>query len=545
MIAGLQSILSNVPWLTVGAFLIDVAIKGTVVCAVATAATLLLRRSSAFVRSTVWVCAIVGLMLLPAFSIQSPVWNLPILPDLASWGAGSYETGADKNGGDAPVAPPAATVDAPTAVGGAGTATPLGIPWYALGILVWITGVVFYLVWYVVSHLGVRSIVRKARPAGGIWTQLVDGVSDELDVRRSVRLLESDRLKAAITVGILDPVIVVPSDCNEWPAHRRRLVLSHELAHVKRWDTLTEMFALLTTILHWFNPLVWFAVRRMRIERETDCDNAVLRTGVKPSDYAELLMNIAADLSASPTPMWQLSTISQSSNVKDRLMDILNKKINRNSGSRRSAVLTGILALSLLLPISTSSLWTTASSQTSDKSKEHEMKDKAAHETMWDAMSDEEKAAYMAAEKAKWEAMSAEEKSAAMWERVCYSDNSAACIVGTKIKNHGIEAGLAKFAKLKQAEEGEYNFVEKEFNSLGYAFLYVEKTDEAVAVLELNVKEYPESWNTYDSLGEAYMVAKKYDSAIESYEVAVKMNPENEHSLSQLNKLRTMVAEIQ
>ena len=64
-------------------------------------------------------------------------------------------------------------------------------------------------------------------------------------------------------------------------------------------------------------------------------------------------------------------------------------------------------------------------------------------------------------------------------------------------------------------------------------------------MLQLNVREYPDSWNTYDSLGEVYMLVKKYDKAIELYEVAVKMNPEGENSVAQLEKLRTMVAEAQ
>ena len=543
MAAGLESWLADVPWMRMLAFFIDLALKGTVICAVATVAVLLLRRSSAFARSTVWICALVGLFLLPAFSLQSPVWNLPIIPDLASWGAGSYEPGLEKPEQGTPATPTAATVDAPKAAGSVGRTTPVGIPWYAWGILVWFAGGILCLAWYLVTHAGVRSIVRQARPADGEWARLLGGVSNELDVRRSVRLLESDRLKAAITVGILDPVVVLPTDCDQWPASRRRLVLSHELAHVKRWDTLTETFALFATILHWFNPLVWFAVKRMRIERETDCDNAVLRTGVKPSDYAELLMNIAADLSASARPAWQLSTISQSSNVKDRLMDILNQQVNRKSGSRRSAILTGILALSLVLPISTSSFWNTASSQTTDKSHEKKAKDHDKQKAEYEAMTDEEKAAYKAKKKAEWDAMSAEQKSAQMWEKICYAENSAACIVGTKMKKYGVEAGLSKFAKLKGAEEGKFVFKEKEFNSLGYAFLYVEKMDEAVAVLQLNVKEYPESWNTYDSLGEAYMVAKKYDKAVENYEIAVEMNPEGDHSKDQLQKLRTLIAE--
>jgi tetratricopeptide (TPR) repeat protein len=158
-------------------------------------------------------------------------------------------------------------------------------------------------------------------------------------------------------------------------------------------------------------------------------------------------------------------------------------------------------------------------------------------------MSDEEKAKVKAEKKAKWDALSAEEKSGQMWEKVCKAENSAACIVGTKMKKHGVEAGLKAFQKMKQAEEGKYVFKEKEFNALGYAYLYVEMTDEAIAVLELNVKEYPESWNCFDSLGDAYMVAKEYNKAAEYYELAVNMNPESKHSKDQLRELQVLLAD--
>jgi len=542
MLNAIEFLLADAPWMTVLTFLVDLVIKSTVICAVAAIAMFLMRRSSAFVRSTVWVSVVVGLLLLPAFTILSPVWNVPIMPDLASLGNGAWVPDVEKPEQESSGAATAATADAPASTSALGTLGGEGLPWYAWGILAWIAGGLLYLCWNLILHAGVRSVVHRAVPADRRWTALLDGVAEELELSRDVRLLESGQLKAAVTVGIVDPVIVLPEDCDEWPASRRRLVLSHELAHVKRWDTLIELFALLASIMYWYNPFVWYAVKRLRIERETDCDNAVLQTGARPSEYAELLMNIAADLSASTRPAWQLSTISQGSNVKDRLMDILNQRVNRSRGTRRTAIIAAVLALALVLPISMSGLWSDATSQTKEEvKKEHKAKD-AEKQAEWDAMTDEEKKAYKAAKKAEWEAMSPEDKSAQMMEKVCDSENSAACIVGKKMKANGVEAGLKAFQKMSEAEEGTYVFKEKEFNSLGYAFLYLENKDMAIAVLELNVKQYPDSWNCYDSLGEAYMAAKQYDKASQNYQVAVNMNPESQHSKDQLEKLQTLLA---
>jgi len=224
-------------------------------------------------------------------------------------------------------------------------------------------------------------------------------------------------------------------------------------------------------------------------------------------------------------------------------MDILNQRVNRSRGSRRAAIITAVLALALILPISTSGLWSDATSQTEEKvEQEKKAADYEKKQAEWDAMTDEEKKAYKAQQKAEWDAMTPEQKSDNMLKKVCTAENSAACIVGKKMKAHGVEAGLKAFQKMQQAEEGKYVFKEKEFNSLGYVFLYVEKTDEAIAVLELNVKQYPDSWNCYDSLGEAYMVARYYDKAAANYQLAVNMNPESQHSKDQLEKLQTLLA---
>jgi beta-lactamase regulating signal transducer with metallopeptidase domain len=549
MIAGIEARLADVEWTTALMFFIDIAVKSSAICVVAAVATLLLRRSSAFVRGTIWACAVVGLLLVPVFSALSPVWNVPVIPHLEPWGSGSYEPAAEKPEIGVAGTTPQSRGGSPAVAGGVSDPASTGIPWYGWIILVWIAGGFLYLFWNLILHAGVRSVVRSALPADRRWTSLLDGVARELDLKRDVALLESGRLKAAVTVGIINPAIVLPSDCGDWTEGRRRLVLSHEMAHVQRWDTLIEALALFSTIVFWFNPLVWYAVKRLRIERETDCDNVVLRTGAKPSEYAELLLNIAAELSSSATPAWawQLSTISQGSNVKDRLMDILNQRVNRAKGSRRLALVTGVLALTLVLPISTSSLWSNASSQTDDKAKkekaEQQKADEAKKKAAWEAMSDEEKAEYKKKMAAKKAAMTPKEKSAKMWQMVCSNENSAACIVGKKMKKGGAEAGLKAFQKMKEAEEGTYVFKEKEFNSLGYAFLYVEKLDEAITVFKLNVKEYPDSWNCYDSLGEAYMVAGKLDKATKNYETAVAMNPESEHSKEMLEKCRTMLAD--
>src|SRR6185503_1967736 len=93
------------------------------------------------------------------------------------------------------------------------------------------------------------------------------------------RLLVSAAVAVPMTYGCWRPGVLLPADYASWPAARRYVVLLHEFAHVARRDALTHLMASLTCAVHWFNPAVWYAARRLRVERERACDDFVVEAG--------------------------------------------------------------------------------------------------------------------------------------------------------------------------------------------------------------------------------------------------------------------------
>lgn len=79
---------------------------------------------------------------------------------------------------------------------------------------------------------------------------------------------------------------------------------------------------------------------------------------------------------------------------------------------------------------------------------------------------------------------------------------------------------------------------EADLNTAGYDLLGANKVNEAVEVFKLNVKLFPDSWNTYDSLGEAYAAAGNKKEAIENYEKSIKLNPKSDSGREALAKLK-------
>src|SRR5678815_3150995 len=155
-------------------------------------------------------------------------------------------------------------------------AAPL-IPWLGA---VWALGVVIALIPTVVPFTRLATVSRRARPLhGGRWALLIPSALRELDVRRRVRFLELDGPVMPMTWGVFRPVVLLPADDFDSTIEQRLDVLRHELAHVRRYDCLTQLVAQLTCALHWFNPLVWMAAAQLRAERERACDDEVLRAG--------------------------------------------------------------------------------------------------------------------------------------------------------------------------------------------------------------------------------------------------------------------------
>ncbi|HWX18698.1 MAG TPA: M56 family metallopeptidase [Candidatus Binatia bacterium] len=319
------------------ALFLDALLKSFVVLVAAGGICLCWRRAAAATRHLVWCLAVAGVLCLPGLSLLLPGWQKPL------WAVGAYrDTGNQltltfvlaptktidvrERASASPRADTSRANQLPT--GSQHLTTHFNLGWFGPALGIWMSGVGLLLGLVTFGRLRLWALRRRAGPfCIPEWAPLLRALCDELQIRRQVALLQSYDEVMPVTWGWWRPVILLPAEAEEWPAERRRVVLLHELAHVKRWDCLTQMLARVACALYWLNPLVWVAARRMCIERERACDDLVLNGGCKASDYASHLVEIASRFRR--VPQVAAIAMARSSQLKSRIAAIVDASRTR------------------------------------------------------------------------------------------------------------------------------------------------------------------------------------------------------------------------
>jgi len=311
-------------------------VKGSLVVAFAGLATLFLRRASGARRHVVWLAAVTALLLLPLAELRLPRWRVspeaaPIVRPLVA--PRPFRTPVPLPRPKVALSPVVAS--SLSASGPAPEPTPAPLDRGVLLARLWLVGCLAFVLWSLVGMLRVWALIRSGRP----WSPHV-----ALDHRRCVRALLCPDLRVPATAGFFRPVLLLPEAAPEWDAARLRMVVAHEMAHVRRGDWLWQTLAQFACALHFFNPLVWIAARRLRGESETACDDLVLGTGVEPTAYAQTLLDLAK---GARKPLANVVGMAHRPQVEGRLRAIVDARRSRLGVSGKAH--TSALALAAVL----------------------------------------------------------------------------------------------------------------------------------------------------------------------------------------------------
>ncbi len=181
--------------------------------------------------------------------------------------------------------------------------------WASRVAAVWLLGATVMCLRAAVMVLGAGRFRRRCRAVTDRSVEMmIQQLSERLGITRRVRIAMCEHLRAPAALGLIWPTILLPvSAVTGLDRDYLRAILAHELAHVRRYDYLVNVVQLLIEALLFFNPVVWWISRQIRIEREACCDAlAVSITGDQVvyasalAAWAERLIAPARDLAAAP-----------------------------------------------------------------------------------------------------------------------------------------------------------------------------------------------------------------------------------------------------
>jgi len=220
-------------------------------------------------------------------------------------------------------------------------------------VTVWMGGVLFLILHFLGGFLYLQRLkVHQTRPLSQEWTDRLIKLQDEMGIKKSVRLLESLRVKTPVVIGHLKPVILFPAGlAMGLPVEQVEALILHELAHVARLDYLVNIFQQIIKILYFYHPAVRWISSNVSLEREHCCDDAVVSVSGNSIDYARALANIQDNrVWKLASPQIALAAVGRSFKLLNRIERVVKKSrmVSDFNGGFLSAVIMGICIFSLL-----------------------------------------------------------------------------------------------------------------------------------------------------------------------------------------------------
>jgi len=336
---------------------LELTVKTSLLLGIAFACTLVLRRWKAGLRHLVWVIALSGTLAMPLLEgilpkVEVPTFassstEIPVKPIIDEQVATRMSTKADPQYIEGPSKPQHVL---PTLPGVANMSTaeaaitppkpPTDFHWNALSLTIWGTVAGALILYWFFRFALIQRIDRKIYvPPLGPYA---------LPLRRKIVFLVSceQAPMVPLTWGLFRPKVLLPKSSEDWPVSHIEAVLTHEIAHIRRCDSLWQGIAFFVCAVHWFNPLVWLAAKALRAEAEHAADESVLDAGVSPVEYASTLVTLAAAASGRSRRNPHAGVAFMNPNKLERRIDAILSPVRPQRGSVTTA---GLLVSSAMI----------------------------------------------------------------------------------------------------------------------------------------------------------------------------------------------------
>ncbi len=204
--------------------------------------------------------------------------------------------------------------------------SPRGLTGWEIAALVWVAGAIILAgIWLASHQLLMRRVERSAQETDEQILAQVKACGRVVGLRRLPRILQASAIESPAVTGWWPGTLLLPADAHErFSESELRFVLLHELAHLRRGDVILNWLVTAMLALHWFNPLLWFAAARLRVDRENACDATVLALFERDerSAYGHTLLKLHTMLSGAHRSPAFVGILEGAGSLRERIRRI-------------------------------------------------------------------------------------------------------------------------------------------------------------------------------------------------------------------------------
>jgi len=468
-------------------YLLAITFKTSIVYITASLLSLALRKHSSVLKRALWAVVILSFVCLLIQPFFPSIWEISLdsfrtpkeistsLPDISKESAPQIESMSPPNS---------------------------GLPylfnslrsWSDVFILFWIIGMLIYGFHWLKGRWLFKKIKRDSFAPSQKLNGILKASAKQIGISRPIKIKTCRHLYTACTWGIKNPEVLFPAESEDWPDSSIRMVIFHELAHIKRKDSLLETVIQGLCILFWFHPVIWMTVNKYRNEREKACDETVIKNGIKPSEYASYLLKLASSIKNRKISLMKTAALSNRAGIRSRLLAILNPTIKKINQRMNCVVILSLCAIFISLSLV------------------------SLHSGILGEPLGRDALIY--------------------WSTVPDRKTSAAFMFEKDIYTRGFSAALYNLKQRDSSGSNQYHFSRKEIDTVGRRLLEAGNIKEALDTFQMNAKMFPNTWQVYNSLGNAFQAKGDLKKAIDYYEKMLGLDVPSE------SKIRRYIAEL-
>ena len=169
-----------------------------------------------------------------------------------------------------------------------------------------------------------KYIRRWSRLAGSDELELLRQLQSQMKLKRHIRLMMCRGIATPCALGLIHPTLILPEQ--DWGKEELTLVLTHELIHIRRYDSWIRLLSVIARVVYWFNPIVYLLEIQMNQYCEQACDEAVIQncTLEQRQRYGSLLLRQAG--SSHSLPILSTGFMLKPKQLQERLARVINQK---------------------------------------------------------------------------------------------------------------------------------------------------------------------------------------------------------------------------